>query len=62
MGGFEVLGIVIFLYTLYSSVIGEVYAKDKISGRTILRLEEKVYFWAVISCYFLLSLALIFIF
>ena len=62
MSGFKILGIVVFLYTLYSSFVGEVYAKDKISGRTINRSEEKTYFWAVIACYFGLSLALYFIF
>lgn len=62
MGGFKVLGVVVFLYTLYSSYIGEVYIKDKTSGRTVFRAEEKGYFWAVIVCYFGLSLALFFIF
>ena len=62
MSGFKVLGIVVFLYTLYSSFIGEVYAKDKTSGRAIHRSEEKAYFWAVIACYFGLSLALYFVF
>lgn len=62
MSGFKLLGVLVFIYTAYSAYIGEVYAKDKTSGRTIVRSEETGYFWAVISCYFALSLALIFIF
>ena len=62
MSGFKVLGIVVFLYTAYAAFIGEVFIKDKASSRTVIRTEEKGYFWAVICCYFGLSLALYFIF
>jgi hypothetical protein len=62
MSGYKALGVMAFIYAAYSAYIEEVYAKDKTSGRTIIRSEEKGYFWAVISCYFALSLALFFIF
>ncbi len=62
MTGFKTLGVVVLIYTLYSAYTGEVYAKDKASGRTIHRSEETGYFWGVIACYFGLALALFFIF
>ena len=62
MSEYKVLGLIVFIYTAYSVYIGKVYAKDKTSGRTIIRSEEKGFFWAVISGYFALALALFFIF
>lgn len=62
MSAYKALGVMVFIYTLYSAFTGGVYAKDKASGRTIHKSEEKGYFWGVIACYFGLSLALFFIF
>jgi hypothetical protein len=62
MSGFRALGVMVFLYTLYSSYIGEVFAKDKAWGRTIYRAEAAGQFWGIIVCYLGLSLALFFIF
>jgi hypothetical protein len=40
MSAFGGLGILLFCYTLYSLYTGEVYAKDRHTGRTILKNEE----------------------
>jgi hypothetical protein len=62
MGAFQGVGVLIFLYTLYSVFIGEVYAKDKASGRTVRKSDEPGYYWIIIVIYFGLSFACYFYF
>jgi hypothetical protein len=59
---FKALGALIVLYTVFSALRGEVYAKHRVWGRTILRDEQPRYFWLVIGIYGLLAAALIFVF
>lgn len=59
---FQVLGIILTIYTVYSAVAGEVYAKSGASGRTVSRQESPTYLWVVIAIYGGLSVALVAIF
>lgn len=62
MSAFGGLGILLFCYTLYSLYTGEVYAKDRHTGRTIFKNEEPFGYWSAIVIYFGLSIALVFFF
>ena len=62
MSAFKGIGILVFLYTFYCLFTGEVYAKDKASGRTVYKTEEPGYYWTIIVIYFLLSIACVFFF
>ena len=62
MGGFKVIGVLIFLYTFYCLFTGEVYAKDKASGRTVYKSEEPGYYWTIIVIYMVLSVFVFFFF
>jgi hypothetical protein len=62
MGAFKGIGILVFLYTFYCLFTGEVYAKDKASGRTVIRADEPGYYWTIIVIYFGLSIACFFFF
>lgn len=59
---FDVLGTAVGAYTGYAAWRGSVVAKSGPFARTILRSERPGYFWAVITVYAGLALALIFIF
>ena len=59
---FKGIGVLIFMYSLYAIYAGEVYAKDKWSGRTIRKADEPKYYWGVIVTYFVLSFACYFLF
>jgi len=59
---FEVLGIVLAVYTVYAAFAGEVYAKSGASGRTVSKQDSPAYFWAVLAIYAGLSVALITVF
>jgi hypothetical protein len=59
---FPGLGIAVLLYVLYALGKGEVYAKDRWSGRKVMRTESPGYFWVVISIYAGLGIALLTIF
>jgi hypothetical protein len=60
---FMFLGIAVGMYTAYASWTGTVYARSRFSGsRAIVRDESPVYFWTVIACYALLSVALMTVF
>lgn len=59
---FKALGLLVALYTLYSVVKGEVYAKSGAWGKTVSRAESPEYFWVVIAIYAALALALVTIF
>ncbi len=62
VSGFQGLGILVFLYTLYSLSSGSVYAKAGAGGRSISRSDEPKEYWGVIIIYFGLSAALFFVF
>ncbi len=59
---FKLIGILVAIYTLYAAYRGEVYAKHRAWGQSILRSERPGYFWVVIAVYGLLALALLTIF
>jgi len=56
---FDLLGVLLALYTAYAAVTGSVFIRHRAWGRTVVRVEETTYFWMVIVIYALLSLALI---
>jgi len=59
---FQLLGVLVGVYTMYSAMAGHVYAKSGPWGKTILREESPRYFWVVILIYAGLSAALLFVF
>lgn len=59
---FELLGVLLAVYTLYAAAKGEVVAKAGPGARTVLRSESPRYFWCVIIIYAGLALALAFLF
>ncbi len=62
MSPFKGIGVLVFLYTFYCLFTGEVYAKDKASGRTVYKADEPGNYWTVIVIYFGLSIACFFFF
>jgi hypothetical protein len=61
-GLFKLLGVLLAMYTLYSALRGEVYAKQRAWGLTFRRTEEPRWFWTVIVIYAGLSVALLTVF
>jgi hypothetical protein len=59
---FDVLGVLLALYTGYAVVSGEVLAKSGPRVRTVSRAGSPAYFWVVIAIYAGLSLALVLVF
>jgi hypothetical protein len=59
---FDVLGVLLALYTAYAVASGEVLAKSGPRARTVSRADSPRYFWVVIAIYACLSIALILIF
>lgn len=59
---FDVLGVILALYTGYAVVSGEVLAKSGPWARTVSRADSPRHFWVVIAIYAGLSLALILVF
>jgi len=59
---FKVLGVLVLAYTAFAVVQGEVFAKDGVWGRKVLRDASPRYFWVVICIYFGLSVALMTVF
>ncbi|MBL1141531.1 MAG: hypothetical protein HND53_05800 [Proteobacteria bacterium] len=62
MSAFKGIGVLVFIYTVYCVFKGNVYAKDKASGRTVIRADEPKYYWSIIIIYFGLSIACFFFF
>jgi hypothetical protein len=62
MSPFKGIGLLIFFYAVYCLFIGEVYAKDGASGRTVFRADEPRNYWTIIVIYFGLSIAVFFFF
>ena len=58
MSAFGGLDLLLFCYTLYSLYTGEVYVKDRHTGRTILKNEEPFGHWSTIVIYFGFSIGL----
>jgi hypothetical protein len=59
---FDLLGVLLAMYTLYAVGRGQVYAKSGPGGRSVLRSQSPRYFWTVIAIYAGLSIALLTIF
>lgn len=59
---FKGLGVLLVIYTIYATSLGEVFAKSGAWGKTISRTDSPKYFWVVIAIYALLSLGLLTIF
>lgn len=59
---FKAIGLLVFAYTIYAVIRGEVYAKSGIRGRIISKADSPGYFWVVIAIYSGLALALVTIF
>jgi hypothetical protein len=59
---FKLLGALVALYAAHAALRGEVGAKSGIWWRRVNRRESPRYFWAVIGCYSLLSVALLVVF
>jgi hypothetical protein len=59
---FEILGVLVGLYVLQSTIRGEVFAKSGIWGRTVSRAESPGYFWSIIATYSGLSVMLLTVF
>lgn len=59
---FKGIGVLVFIYTLYAVYTGEVFARDKWTGRMFRKADEPKYYWAVIVIYFGLSIACYFFF
>lgn len=59
---FKMLGVLLAIYTLYSALRGEVYAKERAWGRHFRRDEEPRMFWTIIVIYSGLSIALLTVF
>ena len=62
MSLFKGIGILVFFYTISCVFTGEVYAKDKASGRTVTKADEPGYYWTIIVIYFGISIACFFFF
>lgn len=62
MSPFKGIGVLVFFYTVYCVFTGEVYAKDKWSGRTVYKADEPGQYWTIIFIYFGLSIACFFFF
>ncbi len=62
MSAFELLGVLVAGYVLHAVLSGEVFAKSGVWGRTVSRADSPTYYWAVVSVYAGLSLALLTIF
>jgi hypothetical protein len=58
-GLFDVLGVCLAIYTAWAAVTGSVFVRHRAWGRTVLRDDEALYFWAVIAIYGVLAVALI---
>lgn len=56
---FDVLGVLLGLYTLYAASTGAVYAKSRAWGRTVERQQSPTWFWVVIAIYGVLSVMLV---
>lgn len=59
---FKMLGLFLGLYALYATLVGKVYAKSGVWGKTVLRTESPGYFWMVIVIYYGLAIALMTVF
>lgn len=47
----QTLGIPLSLYGAYGIYAGEIYAKDGMSARYVVKTDEPIQFWIVCSCY-----------
>ena len=59
---FKAIGILVAIYTLYAAMLGEVFVKSGIRGKTISKGDSPPRFWTVIGIYALLSGALLTVF
>lgn len=54
--------VLVAIYTVYAIGRGEVFAKSGSSGKSISIIDSPTYFWAVITVYVFLSIALLSVF
>jgi hypothetical protein len=59
---FKLLGVLVALYTAHAALRGEVAAKSGPWWRWVTKADSPRYFWTVIGCYALLSVALLTVF
>ncbi len=59
---FRILGVLLALYVGRCLVVGDVYARAGLWGRTYLRTDDGWRFWSAIVAYSALALALCFVF
>ena len=59
---FKAIGVLVALYAVYGAAAGEIFAKRGASGGMVKRSESPFNYWATISVYIGLSLALFFVF
>jgi hypothetical protein len=59
---FVILGLLVALYVVQAMVTGEVYAKHRWWGRTIVRDEEPGEYWTTLVIYLGLAIAMMTVF
>ena len=59
---FQILGIVLALYTASAAVRGEVFTASGARGKTVTRDQTPRYFWIVIAIYAVLSVLMLTVF
>jgi len=59
---FKILGVLLLCYVAISFATGKVYARDRMWGRTYRRDENPWNYWSTLVIYFLLAIALFFLF
>ena len=59
---FKLLGILVALYVVYALSTGQVYARRGLWGAQVKRSENSLYYWAVVTVYGGLSVALFLVF
>jgi len=51
MNFLQTLGLLLSLYGVYGLYAGQIYAKDGMSGRYVVKKDEPASFWIVCLCY-----------
>lgn len=57
----DFLGLGLAGYGVYGVLSGQVYAKDKWSGRYVFRREQPGYFYLVCACYVVVGVGIFFV-
>lgn len=59
---FQIGGLALLCYVIRSYMIGDVYARSGIGGRSFRRDEEPFHYWFILASYTLLAIAMFFFF